>query len=615
MSRVSIRSVVLATSCGCAFALTARMAPAAAPDVATVLTPSSQAASLVQAALDAEQAGDAAQRSALLEKAIAADPDFAPARWQSGHVMFDGKWRTPEQVELLVATHDRWVAYREFRDSLEGTAEDHEELARYCQKNGLEREARYHWANVLLAAPDHAEARKALDLIPYRDGLYVKQDVADLEKQAHETARRLKKALPQMARLCRDVTRGSAEERTAALATIEALSDPGVLDALQQAADKATKKFPEHAAELYQAVVSALSNMPQHDATLRLLNYAVYAETPSVRQQAAESLRTRPQTDYMPLLMAALTGELDVETELLVQPNGAVQLLETVTQARPTEIQKNVRSVNYDVDNGRGVIPRRFNPARALTRNVANATGLASTTAAQVSELNAEADAMNGRISEVLNIAVGTPLSAKPQTLWQQWQEFNELQFKISAETVNIYVTNVSEPSSHSCFAPGTIVWTHGGPRPIEEIIAGDFVLSQNPANGEVDYRPVLKTTLGDPTKVMELAVGEDRIVATLGHRFWVGGQGWTMTKHLQPSAQLHSLTGPMMLEYLEPREEVACHNLVVEGFHTYFIGESKLLVHDIECPRPTLGSLPGSTTLRKVIPLDLTTRMSRWQN
>jgi hypothetical protein len=556
------------------------------------------AAPFVQAALDAEQAGDASQRSALLAQAVAADPDFAPARWQSGQLMFDGAWRTPEEIERLVQNHHRWADYRSRREVVEGTPQDHLELARFCRDNGLDREARYHWANVLIALPNHQEARKALDLIEYRGGLYTEGDVAQFEKQEDAAAQILKTQSPRMTLLCRSVIRGTSEDRAAALAEIAALDDPAVLDALHQAADKATRKSDEHAAELYLAIVAALGNMPQHEATLWLLNYAVYAETPDVRKRAAEELSTRRQTDYVPLLMGALSAKLDLETELLAMPNGAVQLIETVTQTRPDAVRSEVRNVAYEVGDNRGRLPRRFDPGRTLSNHLSRASAVAGSTQSAVSDYNAAAEEMNGRIASVLNIVAGTPLDAKPEILWQQWQEFNELQIKFRAETVNININQVAE-GYKACFAPGTMVWTQGGRQAIETIAVGDLVLSQDPLSGELDYRPVLDTTIGDPAEVKVLHVGDERITATLGHRFWVAGRGWQMVKFLEPKTTLHSFNGPVRLAAAEEAEDLVCHNLVVEGFHTFFVGESKLLVHDLMCPAPVLCALPGSTTLR----------------
>jgi hypothetical protein len=73
-----------------------------------------------------------------------------------------------------------------------------------------------------------------------------------------------------------------------------------------------------------------------------------------------------------------------------------------------------------------------------------------------------------------------------------------------------------------SCFAAGTPVWTVEGPRPVERIAIGDLVLSQNVETGELAYKPVLRTTIGQPVELVAVKAGEDTIQCTGGHAFWV---------------------------------------------------------------------------------------------
>jgi hypothetical protein len=65
------------------------------------------------------------------------------------------------------------------------------------------------------------------------------------------------------------------------------------------------------------------------------------------------------------------------------------------------------------------------------------------------------------------------------------------------------------------------------------------------------------------------------------------------MAKHLDET-WLHSLAGPKGVSVIEPMAPETAYNLVVDDFHTYFVGESRLLVHDNTCPRPTTAIAPG---------------------
>lgn len=86
---------------------------------------------------------------------------------------------------------------------------------------------------------------------------------------------------------------------------------------------------------------------------------------------------------------------------------------------------------------------------------------------------------------------------------------------------------------------------------------------------------------------MLRITAGGEQIVATLGHPFWVIGKRWVMAKHLQQGDLLHSLSGPVLVEQLEeipaPQEWFAfSYNLEVDGFRTFFVGDSRLLVHQL---------------------------------
>jgi hypothetical protein len=129
---------------------------------------------------------------------------------------------------------------------------------------------------------------------------------------------------------------------------------------------------------------------------------------------------------------------------------------------------------------------------------------------------------------------------------------------------------------------------------PIEEVQVGDMVLSQDPATGELAYKPVLRTTVRPPEPLVILDVGEDAIWASGGHLFWVPGRGWTRARVLRHSQRLFGATDSkevFAVSYTGSRET---YNLIVADFHTYFAGNGKLLCHDNTLPQPTNNFVPG---------------------
>jgi hypothetical protein len=578
------------------------------------------APALVQAALDAEAAGAAASRSELLDRAMAADPDFAPARWQAGQVKFDGRWRSADEVAALVAHDARWTGYRSLLASLGRTPADHLVLAEYCSANNLENEGRYHWTNVLLVDPGNRAARAYLHVGEYRGQLLRYDDIdaqRDLEKRAEAN---LKTHRARMAELCRDATNGNAQRRQAALAAIRAIDDPTALEALERAAEKACEKAGRLADDLHLAVVAALSNMPQHEATLRLLSHALAADSAGVRKRASEGLRQRPETDYVPILMAALKNPIEADVDVLTTPDGSVRVIETYVQDGPEATREHARRINYETEGVFAHDLARVSSAAVLHRNLGAAAAVLRRTQTAVATANANAERLNQRIEEVLRVALAKDLDETPQAWWADWQAYNELQSAADLQVQRSYedwiqVYHYPEPQAkayrtpqpiprdenrpRSCFVAGTPVWTQAGPVSIESIAIGDMVLTQNPETGELGYRAVLATTVGTPTGVVDLAIGTEKIGSTLGHRFWVLGRGWTMAKYLEPATPLHALGGFAEVRSVAKAEIVECYNLEVADFHTYFVGDARLLVHDKTCPAPALPAIPGSARHR----------------
>ena len=151
-----------------------------------------------------------------------------------------------------------------------------------------------------------------------------------------------------------------------------------------------------------------------------------------------------------------------------------------------------------------------------------------------------------------------------------------------------------------SCLVAGTPIWTERGFIAIDQIHPGDRVLSKDISSGELDYKPVLRTTERAPTPVHKFSIGSESITASLGHHFWVSGEGWTKTRELSPQKPLHTATGMNRITAVEDEGRVEkVYNLVVADFHTYFIGKEMVLSHDVQTPGLTNVKVPGLTAIR----------------
>jgi len=136
-------------------------------------------------------------------------------------------------------------------------------------------------------------------------------------------------------------------------------------------------------------------------------------------------------------------------------------------------------------------------------------------------------------------------------------------------------------PPPHSCFGAGTPVLTSHGLRPIETLESGDLVLAQHPQSGALAYKAVQQRTLRPSKKLLMLTAGTDTLETTGGHPFWSEGEGWCVVKQLRPGQYLHGVNGPVSVAAYENAQPKEVYNLVVSDWHTFFVGQQGLLVHD----------------------------------
>ncbi len=140
------------------------------------------------------------------------------------------------------------------------------------------------------------------------------------------------------------------------------------------------------------------------------------------------------------------------------------------------------------------------------------------------------------------------------------------------------------------CFAPGTLVSTEEGDRPIETIQVGDRVWTRmEDGSGEAFLAPVTATHIRDDRPILRLTVeqvalpGEETaqtrtedLLVTPGHPFYVSGRGFVSVEELQVGDELVSLAKQTRLRMRALRLESpkgTTYNLTVEMGHTFFVG------------------------------------------
>jgi hypothetical protein len=358
--------------------------------------------------------------------------------------------------------------------------------------------------------------------------------------------------------------------------------------------------------QLQQAAIGALSTMPEHEATLNLMQIALWASDTEIRHQAAEMLKYREPTSFVPQLMAELAMPIEYSVNMRVLSNGQVLLIEDYLERGPLAEKHHTISHTYStrrvlrtrVTRERGILTGRSDlPLTVINRtpqDLARARTTASNAVMQVENENEIREMRNERAQIVLAEVFGTD-KENPKEWWTTWLQFNDL---YTPDRLPVFESNeeydYSQLMTHSCFVAGTPIWTQAGPVAIENIKIGDLVLSQNPHTGELNYLPVLNTTVTPQSSTIRFVVNEETMTTTRGHRLWVANKGWQMAKTIEAGNPLVTAGGIAEVLSTTPAEKADVYNLEVGEFHTYFVGQNRVLVHDNTCPQPTTNRLPG---------------------
>lgn len=145
-----------------------------------------------------------------------------------------------------------------------------------------------------------------------------------------------------------------------------------------------------------------------------------------------------------------------------------------------------------------------------------------------------------------------------------------------------------------NCFIAGTFVATQDGSVPIEEIEAGDYVWAWDEETGDVALKQVVETYVHETDELIHLSVNGEEITCTPGHPFYSPVKGWTEAVHLRAGDILVLVNGEYVVvekiqhELLE--NPVKVYNFQVEGYHTYYISNICILVHNT-CNKDNAGS------------------------
>jgi RHS repeat-associated protein len=138
------------------------------------------------------------------------------------------------------------------------------------------------------------------------------------------------------------------------------------------------------------------------------------------------------------------------------------------------------------------------------------------------------------------------------------------------------------------CFIAGTMVATANGMVPIESLQIGDSVLSRDELTGETAYKPILDVYVNDEGSVWELVIVDangkvDTHDVTADHPYLTSSGEWVTAEDLEVGTDLttESGTSTTLVAKYDTGVVLRTYNLEVADFHTYFVGEQRVLVHN----------------------------------
>jgi hypothetical protein len=578
---------------------------------------------LVDQARQAEVEGDTARQFSLLREAVRVAPDDEVARWQLGQLKVGDAWVPVEESQRVAAANPKQAEYRQLRTQYGESTDGQLALARWCNKNDLDEEARFHWASALAAQPENEEALRALGMWMYEGQPMTPADIAQAKQQVREAKRAAEQWEPIVAKWRRAVFGNNATLRDAALHGIRTLSAAEAIPTLETVTlgrEAAQKHTSQDCQRFSLAFMEALDGMSAQAASESLVRHAVLSPSAGVRSSAAEKLKKRPMHEYVPLLLGGLAMPIESSFSVTTDRYGCVHYRHSLYREgadtdMSVDASYNVMQHSFP---GRDYVyriqakvleDRTESPARRVAKMAAVARRsefeygrTAAAMESQVWSANQAAESLNARIMPALAAATGEDYGS-PKQWWDWWQDNNEyyaydhpVEHQYYSGTDDRYYGRPYDTVSinPSCFVKGTPVWTKTGQQPIETIVIGDLVLAQDLNTGELAHQPVIGRTVRPLSPIVKLSFGGEQILTTRGHPFWVAGVGWRMAKELEGGAVLHGVTGSTRITAVKESEPAEAYNLVVADFNTYFVGEGGILVHDNTPRRPTRATVPG---------------------
>ena len=558
------------------------------------------AAAKLTEALQAEADGDLQRRNYLLAE-LSLSSECAPAMWYTGQFRDSQKeWTTIEQSVKEAEQNQTLDQYEQLRAKQNGSTAEQLQLARWCQKNKLNEQAKSHYVTIIQREPNNQPARIALGFVRGQNGWIDPQEIQNLKERDDEVKRSLKLYASKVAGIVRKLSSKHEQLRDAAHQEMTDTLDPVIVPAIQRGMNSSNLQIAT-------AAVDWLVRIDSIEASKSLVQFALWHSDEAIRQHATEALKSRPFIDFVPELLQVLKTPIGSSVEPILAADGQLLGYRQVYKQETFDTSDTVFVSQQFQTSGANSIGQAMLEQEYSNMKMPFSTASPDQirTNQEIGKRNHIQKDRNASISKLISQVAAIENRDDVHDLWSWWDGYNRTGYQTSKQDryqEYSYNNDYSDQSfynqirsaSHECFVAGTPVQTQRGRRAIESLTVGDLVLTRDIKSGELTWKPILAATTRPAEALMTVKLDNEELTCTAGHVFWVSGCGWTKASDLLAGDVLHAASKPSVIRSIQDVLPKPTYNLRVLDNANYFVGESLILSHDATPQVSDRQAVPG---------------------
>ena len=174
---------------------------------------------------------------------------------------------------------------------------------------------------------------------------------------------------------------------------------------------------------------------------------------------------------------------------------------------------------------------------------------------------------------------------------------------KAAAKKVDDFVIKNAKVCVFACFPKGTKIHTEKGQKSIEKIKKGDLVWSWDESTNQKALKKVVSTKKAKTDVIIELHTNNGEIIKTTPTHPFKTNEEWKDALDLKIGDTLKTFSDDTLkiskILHLPKNEEV--FNFHVKDFHTYYIGENLILVHNA-CDKNVITLITRNMQLKGLV-------------